>query len=153
MALTLAISDEHAALVGLEDIRRFIAGYDQAFPDLQLIADVALIPPDHMRLLNRQQREIDEPTDVLSFPTFPDYESLREHAQHQPTLVGSVVICPEKAKEYGETLIQLVHHGLLHLLGYDHEADFPSWLSEEKRILEVLEQHQLYIPSVPYESV
>ncbi|HSI20266.1 MAG TPA: rRNA maturation RNase YbeY [Verrucomicrobiae bacterium] len=153
MALTFALTERDAEQIGSGSLQPFIEGYDEAFPDLSFLVDVALIDREQMQLLNKQQRDIDEPTDVLSFPTFPDFETLREHARQQPTLLGSIVICPEKAEEYQESLIQLVHHGLLHLLCYDHETDFAAWISEERRILEVLAKHSLHIPPVPYESI
>lgn len=153
MPLTLALTEAQATTIGDEAILQLIAGYDQAFPDLQLIVDVLLVEEIEMQRINQEQRSINEPTDVLSFPTLPDLAIIQEQARRQPTLIGSVVICPETAEKYQETLIQLLHHGLLHLLGYDHESDFPAWMSEEKRILEILEHQHLFIPPVPYETV
>lgn len=153
MPLTLALIEAHAAQIGNEPLLQLIESYSEAFPDLNLIADVVLISPDEMQAVNREQRQIDEPTDVLSFPTLPTMDAIRKQALTQPALIGTILICPEKVAAYNETLIQMVHHGLIHLLGYDHDADFAAWMSEEKRILEVFERHNLFIPPVPYESV
>lgn len=74
---------------------------------------------DLIRELNRLYRGKDSPTDVLSFP------------QNDPVLLGDVVIsldtAARQASELGTNLQgeveRLLVHGLLHLLGYDHETD------------------------------
>ncbi len=83
--------------------------------------------------LNRQYRGKDTPTDVLSFPML---ENPKEHEktfrieEETPTrLLGDVIISLEKAHEeaplfykgFSEQVLFLIIHGLLHLLGYDHE--------------------------------
>ena len=82
-------------------------------------ATIAFVSDQRIRNLNRQFRNIDRPTDVLSFPAGDD------------TNLGDIAISVEtaaaQAKENGlpfETEIaQLILHGLLHLSGYDHETD------------------------------
>ena len=84
---------------------------------------VALVTDRHIRTLNRQYRRTDAPTDVLSFPSEAGPASIRAH-------LGDVVIATgvarRQAKEaghaYATELRVLALHGLLHLLGYDHEA-------------------------------
>ena len=74
-----------------------------------------------MRRLNRQYRNKDKPTDVLSFPLA---DALC------PALLGDVVISVETAARQArrhkhalrEEIQTLLVHGILHLLGYDHEA-------------------------------
>lgn len=87
-----------------------------------------------IRELNRNFREKDKVTDVLSFPA---YESLRKTKKTGATLfLGDLAIChPQtrrQAKEfkisYFEEFIHLFFHGVIHLLGYDHEIS----LKEEK---------------------
>ena len=89
---------------------------------------VALVDNERIRKLNREYRDKDQPTDVLSFPM--DEEDVNEEGV--PTLLlGDVVIsvptAARQAMEYGWTLetevARLVVHGTLHLLGYDHEVD------------------------------
>ena len=92
----------------------------------------------HVRRLNLQYRGIDSTTDVLSFPLHEFmgrpavYRSAAKDARAQPgmgLLLGDVVIDPELALTQagelghspGDELMRLVVHGLLHLLGYDHE--------------------------------
>ncbi len=86
--------------------------------------DIELILTDNETIqeLNKEYRQKDTPTDVLSFP-------LEAATSHEPA--GSIVISLEYAKkvadELGHTLDEeaslLLIHGLLHLQGYDHEID------------------------------
>jgi probable rRNA maturation factor len=87
---------------------------------------VALVTDQHSRRLNRTYRSVDAPTDVLSFPQpGPRPES----AQAEPPLLGDIVIATglarRQARERGHTVLTelrvLALHGLLHLMGYDHE--------------------------------
>lgn len=91
---------------------------------------VHLIGGEEIRVLNKRHRQKDKPTDVLSFPIGEKYES-----SDGPRLVlGDIFICPEVAKNKAKSenisiereYAWLAIHGLLHLLGYDHE------ISEEK---------------------
>jgi len=83
---------------------------------------IALIGNTEMRKLNSKYRYKDYPTDVLSFPADEDLPS-------QARILGDVVISVQKAQEQardrGRTLdqemITLLIHGVVHLLGYDHE--------------------------------
>jgi probable rRNA maturation factor len=80
-----------------------------------------------MRRLNRQWRGVDGATDVLSFPADADGPRLRGQKRH----LGDVVIATGVARRqaareghgYATELKVLALHGLLHLLGYDHETD------------------------------
>ena len=73
---------------------------------------VQLVDADAIRALNREHRNLDRPTDVLSFPVDEGGPSAG------PRELGDVVICPE----HTEDLIEAVVHGVLHLCGYDHET-------------------------------
>lgn len=87
-----------------------------------------------LRQLNRQFRGIDRPTDVLSFggAGFRDGQRQRERATQagDPTYIGDITIsmerCAEQARQAGHAedaeLALLVAHGVLHLLGYDHDT-------------------------------
>ncbi len=84
--------------------------------------------------LNKTHRNIDKPTDVLSFP-------LEFDLPHMP--LGSIVIsvdyAQEKAKEFNHTLEEeitlLFIHGLLHLLGFDHEVDKGEHRAKEEELI------------------
>lgn len=89
-----------------------------------LDATIAFVSDRQIRQLNRQFRGIDNPTDVLSFPS----EDLSGPSGKN---LGDIAISLERAaiqaEENGMTLdneiSQLILHGLLHLCGYDHETD------------------------------
>ena len=83
---------------------------------------------DAIRALNREHRNLDRPTDVLSFPVDAGGPSAG------PRELGDVVICPE----HTEDLIEAVVHGVLHLCGYDHESDGGEMLALQRRVLEEL---------------
>ena len=80
---------------------------------------VAIVPDNRVKLLNREYRRKDAPTDVLSFPA------------DQRGYLGDIVIAAgvarRQAADAGHSLQTelrvLALHGLLHLLGYDHEHD------------------------------
>ncbi len=103
-------------------------------------AEVGLILTgwETIQRLNREYRGIDAPTDVLAF-------SLEEEEEENlplpgPDLLGDVVICvpraQEQAREYGHSfareMLYLAAHGLLHLLGYDHQTEADKRRMREK---------------------
>ena len=87
-----------------------------------------LVDAERMRTLNREHRDIDRPTDVLSFPVDETGPS------PGPRELGDVVICPELA----EDVVEAVVHGVLHLCGYDHESDGGKMLALQRQVLESL---------------
>lgn len=104
-------------------------------PDAEL--SVVLCSDAHIRQLNAAWRSNDSATDVLSFP------------QEHPVVLGDLVISLDtagrQASERGWTaqteLRILLVHGLLHLLGYDHETgadDFAEMAAAERRLLDRL---------------
>jgi probable rRNA maturation factor len=86
---------------------------------------VAFVSADEIRRLNRQHRGRDRPTDVLSFPV-----DGAERAAG-PRELGDVVICPAHTEDVSEAVV----HGVLHLCGYDHEADEGEMLTLQGRVL------------------
>lgn len=102
------------------------------FEDFQNVCEVSVTFTDNegIRELNKKFREIDKPTDVLSFPLF-DFEGECEEPPIDEIIsnLGDIVISLEKAKEqadeFGHSFKRevafLTVHSMLHLLGYDHE--------------------------------
>lgn len=90
------------------------------------LVEVDLVSREQIGRLNASARHIDKPTDVLSFPQI-------EIGGRKPHL-GSIVISPEVVLKKGEDLESVTKHGLLHLLGFDHEADSVSWDIAAKKI-------------------
>ena len=99
--------------------------------DIELI----VVKNDEIQELNKEYRNIDKPTDVLSFPM--NFEVI------DMPLLGSIVISTdfvqEKAKEFkhsfNEEFTLLFIHGLLHLLGYDHEVDNGEHRNKEEELI------------------
>ena len=87
---------------------------------------VTFVDNDEIRLLNKQHRNIDSATDVLSFPLGEN--GVYDHNESGAALLGDIVISMPKAVEqaelYGHSLQRevgyLTAHSMFHLLGYDH---------------------------------
>ena len=98
---------------------------------------------DDIQTINHQHRDINKATDVLSFP----YDDM------PMSPLGSIVISSEYAQsmseELGHTLTQeitlLFIHGLLHLLGFDHEVDNGEMREEEAKLINKYELPQSLI--------
>ena len=95
---------------------------------------------DSIRELNREYREKDNPTDVLSFPLETPFTEQSVFDIPLGTIVISADFVKDKAETYGHTeqdeLKLLFIHGLLHLLGYDHETDEGEMRQKEREIIE-----------------
>ena len=95
--------------------------------------ELIITSKDEVKEINKEHRDIDAPTDVLSFP----YEDM------PMSPLGSIVISSahveEVSKELGHTqddeLALLFVHGLLHLLDFDHEVDSGEMREEEERLI------------------
>ncbi|MCR2044947.1 rRNA maturation RNase YbeY [Anaerosalibacter massiliensis] len=112
--------------------------------DKSLDCEISLsfVDNNEIKNLNREYRNVDSSTDVLSFPMEDDFA-----LNHIPIL-GDIVISLEKAlsqsKEYGHSfnreMAYLTAHSMLHLLGYDHieEDDKSIMRNKEKQIMKSL---------------
>lgn len=89
---------------------------------------VELVDAARIRTLNREHRGKDVPTDVLAFPI----DGIGPAPG--PRELGDVAICPEHCSDVAEAAV----HGVLHLCGYDHEADEGEMLALQARVLEGL---------------
>ena len=100
--------------------------------DLTILVDT----PDRIQTLNREFRNVDAVTDVLTFPAWEGEISLSADGY-----LGDIMICYERAKEqaasYGHSLTRelsfLAVHGVLHLLGYDHMTEADERVMREKQ--------------------
>ena len=91
---------------------------------------VAIVTDARVRLLNRQYRRKDKPTDVLSFPS--------DERGYLGDVVIAAGVAARQARAAGHSLATeirvLALHGLLHLLGYDHERDDGRMARLERRL-------------------
>src|SRR5689334_301155 len=101
---------------------------------------VAIVSDTAIRRLNLNFRKKDAATDVLSFPSESSNSTQRTRGIHEDGLGDVVISAPtaaRSAKEYGwsldEELRALALHGVLHLMGYDHETDRGQMARAERR--------------------
>ena len=113
-------ADWLAALPEAEALARRAAG---AAAGIQTGGGMAVLLTDNqaVRDLNARFRDLDRPTNVLSFPAAANPE------QHLGDIALAFGVCADEAKAQGKSLADhlchLVVHGVLHLLGYDHQSD------------------------------
>jgi probable rRNA maturation factor len=99
---------------------------------------IVLVGDAAMRRLNREWRGKDYATDVLSFVADEDAPRVRGQVRHLGDIVIATGVARRQAREarhaYGTELKVLALHGLLHLLGYDHETDAGRMARVERRL-------------------
>lgn len=127
----------------------------------EISVEVTIVDNETIRQINKEQRDIDNPTDVLSFPMVEyeiagDFEFLDKddpyvYEYFEPDtgelILGDIVISSDKvysqAEEYGHSVKRelgfLVAHSMLHLFGYDHMEDQERVVMETKQ-KEILER-------------
>jgi probable rRNA maturation factor len=86
---------------------------------------VSFVAPEEIAALNAAHRGEDGPTDVLSFPVDGDAPVAGDRE------LGDVVICPEHAEDLTEAVV----HGMLHLVGMDHESDDGEMLALQAEVV------------------
>ena len=101
---------------------------------------VAFVNKNKIKELNKKYRDKDRPTDVLSFSQL-EFIGKKSKAKK---MLGEIIICPQEVKKnatkfkmsFEEEMINCLIHGILHLIGYDHE----NFLKEAK----LMERKQKY---------
>lgn len=124
---------------------------EEKMVDSKLSITVTFTNPTNIRELNRNYRNIDKETDVLSFPMYEKEELEKMIAKNEflhEDVLGDIVISiervKEQAEEYGHSfkreLSYMLVHGFYHLMGYDHiqEEDKKEMRKKEEKILEIL---------------
>ena len=123
---------------------------NEGLTKLKLYISITLTVPENIQKINKKYRNIDKPTDVLSFPMF-EKEEIKEILTSNYMLedvLGDIIISIPKVKEqaieYGHSfereLSYMVVHGFYHLMGYDHikEEDKKEMRKKEDEILDKL---------------
>ena len=121
----------------------------------RLSASLLFTSDEEIHALNRDWRQRDKPTNVLSFPMLARAELLQLDTDGPPELLGDIALahetCAREAAEKGVPLehhaAHLIVHGLLHLAGHDHEIS-----TAEAEAMEALETKALAICGIadPY---
>ena len=113
----------------------FASVLQELYPSLKSFESVdlsvAFVSSEYMKNLNLQYRELDEPTDVLSFPLWEVDGAFRPTWSGPDLPLGDVVICEdivlESAEEQGilffDAMCLILSHGVLHLIGFDHYSE------------------------------
>jgi len=91
-----------------------------------------IVTAEEMAAINGEHRHKPGPTDVLAFPVDGPEALGAWPPDGPPPELGDIVICPDAAQE---PLGTLAVHGLLHLLGYDHEIDAGEMLALQDTLL------------------
>lgn len=132
---------EQVVLAALKEVR---------FP-CEAEVSLLLVSTKEIQEINHEYREVDHPTDVLSFPMIAyhkpgDFSVLKEDKNHfnpetGEAILGDIVLCvpiiKEQAKAYGHSEMReyafLILHSMLHLFGYDHMTEEESEVMEKKQ--------------------
>lgn len=122
---------------------------DHELFDKDTEVSVTFCDNEQIRELNRDYRDKDRATDVLSFPQYEPFEAAQE--TDEPVMLGDIVIslerAAEQAREVGHSFLDeaafLCIHSTLHLLGYDHErstADEEDMCRRQREIVAAIQQ-------------
>ncbi|MBP3595781.1 MAG: rRNA maturation RNase YbeY [Clostridia bacterium] len=118
--------------------------------DLNVYMSIILTIPEEIRRINKEFRNIDKETDVLSFPMFEkeELQNISEYIGEIPEVLGDIVVSIERVKqqadEYGHSfereLAYMIVHGFYHIMGEDHieEDDKVKMRAKEENILNKL---------------
>lgn len=123
----IEIENKTTETINETDIRDTINDALLKFEVKKSLIEVLFVSQQEIANLNKEYRQIDKPTDVLSFPQ-PEIESVTIR------VLGSIVINLEVVRAKEEDLSDVVKHGLLHLLGYDHEENDALWQKSADQI-------------------
>lgn len=115
--------------------------------DEEVSISISAVDKEEIHRINKEYRNVDRPTDVLSFPIFSreeinEFSSLDDNKKVKAIELGDIIICIDVLQEHAieyETgilreMLYMITHGVCHLLGYDHE------ILEEKIDMRKLEE-------------
>ena len=121
---------------------------EEKMENSKLLITITLTNPENIKKINKEYRNIDRATDVLSFPMFENEEleeKIKKNDFEHEDVLGDIIISVEKVQEqaieYGHSfereLSYMVVHGFYHLMGYDHiqEEDKKKMRQKEEKIL------------------
>lgn len=122
-----------------------------SFEDVNKVSvDFVFCSDDKIRAINAEYRNIDKPTDVITFALFIDSSDV--FRIDNEINLGEIIISVETAKRqakgtFEEEICTLIAHGILHLLGFDHqtEMDYNFVVEVQNNVLEVLRNGKIQI--------
>lgn len=116
----------------MKSVAEFALNQMGVHPDSEL--NIRIVAEDEMAELHVKWMDLPGPTDVMSFPM----DELKPNSKSEgPGVVGDIVLCPSFAEKNGKQSLEmelelLTVHGVLHLLGFDHEI-----IEEEKAMFKL----------------
>jgi probable rRNA maturation factor len=140
---TETLTTEHQMLV--EDIVKKTAEVEKLIGDIEV--SITIVDEKRIQEINKEYRDKDQPTDVISFALNEQSEDELKVVLHpeMPNILGDIIISAshvhKQAEEYSHSFERelgfLTVHGMLHLLGYDHmtEAEEKEMFSRQEDIL------------------
>jgi len=156
----MILNQQRAVRIPLADLNRFLARARRALRLPPASVTICLVTDSQIARWNRAYRGKNRPTDVLSFPTDvrkPDRNLRNRRSSNSPrarkktvfsstSYLGDIAIAPavarRNARRFGRSLADelriLILHGLLHLLGHDHETDSGQMDRREQRLRRAL---------------
>ncbi len=126
---------------------------EEGLDNIKIYINIILTNPEEIKRINKEYRNIDKETDVLSFPMFQKRRNRRINKEKKENIVtdilGDVVISIprvyEQAEEYNHSfereLSYMVVHGFYHLMGYDHMEEEEKKNYETKKEENVLQKN------------
>lgn len=150
--MILVTNEQNAININTDQLKKDTAiiladlGYDDFDIGILLTTD------EHMHEINKQFRNKDKSTDILSFPFYPDLKAgMRIDAQTDDEKnLGDIILAPQYIQQtldqwdqtFDERMQALLVHGVCHLLGYDHikDEDYAVMKKEEERLLKALKR-------------
>jgi probable rRNA maturation factor len=123
----IEIDNRNNDTINEQDIKSTVDEVLNSFNIRNAFSEVIFVSKEEMAGLNLHYRNIDKPTDVLSFPQ-------TEVKEADTKILGSIVISLEVVKDKRENLNDVIMHGLLHLLNFDHEEDESAWQKAADKI-------------------
>ena len=135
------IPQQSAMLLGTLEQAAVLCLKEEGIPDERVEISLSFVSMEEIHQLNKMYRQVDRPTDVLSFPMIEDFNEIDWEDEEEEILLGDVVICLEQAQkqaeEYGHSqmreIVYLFVHSVLHLLGYDHMTPEEAAVMEAKQ--------------------
>lgn len=125
--IKIDIDNKTKNTINVANVTDIIKGTLAKFDIKNALLEILFVNSEEISSLNTQYRQIKHATDVLSFPQIMI-------AGQRTRNLGSIVICLEVVHEKRENLEDVIKHGSLHLLGFDHEVDDRIWQKEATKI-------------------
>jgi probable rRNA maturation factor len=150
LRLDVAGGDDCGTPVDYGALSNLLGAFADRFslPCRELSVSLSFVPPVDIRGLNARFRGLDEETDVLSFPLWEE-EGLFSPPEWDDLPLGDVVVSPACVSssagmanmDYNSEIILVIVHGVLHLLGFDHDTEErrrEMWREQEALVREYL---------------